>query len=300
MALTGSLLFALTVTPLLSFWLLRAAPEGETTAVIRRGRRAYAPWLNRAVARPVWPVLIVVGIFAVSLLAGSRLGIEFVPRLEEGDLAVQVWRLPSISLSESVATALDIERVLRRFPEVTQVVTHTCSPEVATDVMGVEMSDVFIILKPQRDWVTAHSRNALIEAMKRQITEPVPGVGRGFTQPMEMPFNELSDGLRSGLAVKIFWPDLDILKQQAERAARALQQVPGAADVKVEQVAACLFYASLSIAPRSPVMGSRLKKCSLSFNPLMPGQWSGRSCKVPRGSNWSCGSRTGSPAILVP
>ena len=237
MALTGSLLLALTVTPLLSFWFLRATPGRETTAVIRSVRRIYAPWLRWAVARPVWPVAIALGLFALSLLAGSRLGIEFVPRLEEGDLAVQVWRLPSISLSESVTTALDIERVLRRFPEVTKVVTRTGSPEVATDVMGVEMSDVFVILKPQHDWVTAHSRNELIEAMKRQITEQVPGVGLGFTQPIEMRFNELIAGVRSDLAVKIFGPDLDILKQQAERAARALQHVPGAADVKVEQVA---------------------------------------------------------------
>ncbi len=223
MALTGSLLLALTVTPLLSFWFLRSQPGADATAVIRGLRRVYTPWLQRAVARPIWPVSIAVGLFAVSLLAGSRLGIEFVPRLEEGDLAVQVWRLPSISLSESVATALDIERVLRRFPEVTRVVTRTGSPEVATDVMGVEMSDVFVILKPQRDWVTAQSRNELIDAMKRQIVEQVPGVGLGFTQPIEMRFNELIAGVRSDLAVKIFGPDLDILK--------------GAADVKVEQVA---------------------------------------------------------------
>lgn len=99
------------------------------------------------------------------------------------------------------------------------------------------MSDVFVILKPQRDWVTADNRNELIEAMKRRIEEQVPGVGLGFTQPIEMRFNELIAGVRSDLAVKIFGPDLDILKQQAERAARALQTVPGAADVKVEQVA---------------------------------------------------------------
>ncbi|MCC6144626.1 MAG: efflux RND transporter permease subunit [Candidatus Hydrogenedentes bacterium] len=237
MALTGSLLLAVTVTPLLSFWFLRARPAGETTAVVRGARRIYAPWLQWAIARPAWPLSIAVGLFAMSLLAGTSLGVEFVPRLEEGDLAVQVWRLPSISLSESVATALEIERVLTRFPEVTQVVTRTGSPEVATDVMGIELSDVFVILKPQRDWVTARSRDGLIDAMKQQIVAQVPGVGLGFTQPIELRFNELIAGVRSDLALKIFGPDLDILKQQAERAARALQSVPGAADVKVEQVA---------------------------------------------------------------
>jgi multidrug efflux pump subunit AcrB len=96
-----------------------------------------------------------VGLFVVSLGIAGWLGIEFVPRLDEGDMAIQVWRLPSVSLSESVRTALDVERVVRQFPEVVQVVTRTGSPEVATDVMGVELSDVFVILKPQREWTTA-------------------------------------------------------------------------------------------------------------------------------------------------
>lgn len=237
MALAGSLLLAVTVVPLLSYWFARARPQQEETRVIRVLRRAYVPWLGWAVARPVWPVAIALGLFLLSLGAASRLGIEFVPRLQEGDLAVQVWRLPSISLGESVKTSLEIERVLRRFPEVTQVVTRTGSPEVATDVMGVEMSDVFVILTPQREWSTATTRDGLIEAMRNTILKDVPGVGLGFTQPIEMRFNELIAGVRSDLAVKIFGPDLDVLKQQAERAARALQAVPGAADVKVEQVA---------------------------------------------------------------
>jgi cobalt-zinc-cadmium resistance protein CzcA len=148
-----------------------------------------------------------------------------------------VWRLPSIALSESVATALQTERVLRTFPEVKQVVTRTGSPEVATDVMGVELSDVFVILTPQREWVTARTREDLITKMKGALLEQVPGVGLGFTQPIEMRFNELIAGVRSDLAVKIFGPDLDRLKQKAEMVARALETVPGAADVKVEQVA---------------------------------------------------------------
>ena len=237
MALAGSLLLAVTVTPLLSFWFAGTGGGHEETRLIRIMRGLYAPCLRWALARPVWPVAIAVGLFLLSLGLGARLGIEFVPRLDEGDLAVQVWRLPSVSLSESVATALDIERVLRRFPEVTQVVTRTGSPEVATDVMGVEMSDVFVILTPQREWRTADTREALIAQFKQAIMEQVPGVGLSFTQPIEMRFNELIAGVRSDLAVKIFGPDMDILRQQAERVAHALEQVQGAADVKVEQVA---------------------------------------------------------------
>jgi cobalt-zinc-cadmium resistance protein CzcA len=237
MALAGSLLLAVTVTPLLSFWFVRARPGQEDTRFIRLMRGMYAPCLRWALARPVWPTTIAVGLFLLSLGLGARLGIEFVPRLDEGDLAVQVWRLPSVSLSESVTTALEIERVLRRFPEVTQVVTRTGSPEVATDVMGVEMSDVFVILKPQREWLTAGTREALIEKLKQAIMEQVPGVGLSFTQPIEMRFNELIAGVRSDLAVKIFGPDLDMLKQQADIVARTLEQIQGAADVKVEQIA---------------------------------------------------------------
>jgi heavy metal efflux system protein len=237
MALAGSLLLAVTVTPLLSFWFVRAVPHHVDTWAIRSIRRFYVPSLQWALSRPVWPVTLAVGMFVISLGLGARLGIEFMPRLDEGDLAVQVWRLPSISLSESVATALEIEGVLRHFPEVTQVVTRTGSPEVATDVMGVELSDVFVILKPQREWVTAKTRDDLIAALKEAIAERVPGVGLGFTQPIEMRFNELIAGVRSDLAVKIFGPDLDILKRQAEVVAQTLERVSGAADVKVEQVA---------------------------------------------------------------
>jgi len=236
-ALAGSLLLAVTVTPLLCFWFARSRTGQENTRVVQWMRGIYAPCLRWVLTRPVWPVTIAVGLFLLSIGLATRLGIEFVPRLDEGDLAVQVWRLPSVSLSESVSTALEIERVLRRFPEVTQVVTRTGSPEVATDVMGVELSDVFVILKPQREWMTAKSRDDLIVKLKDAIVAQVPGVGLGFTQPIEMRFNELIAGVRSDLAVKIFGPDLDVLKQQAEALARTLEQVHGAADVKVEQVA---------------------------------------------------------------
>ncbi len=237
LALAGSLLLAVTVTPLLALWFVRAKAGHEHTPVIGMLRRAYEPCLRWAIARPSWVVTPAVGLFVVSLGITGWLGIEFVPRLDEGDMAIQVWRLPSVSLSESVRNALDVERVLRRFPEVVQVVTRTGSPEVATDVMGVEMSDVFVILKPQQEWTTAGTREDLIAKMKPAILEAVPGVGLGFTQPIEMRFNELIAGTRSDLAVKIFGPDLDVLKKQAEAVARELETVQGAADVKVEQVA---------------------------------------------------------------
>jgi len=237
LALTGSLLLAVTVTPVLAFWFARATPGREDNRVTRLFRRAYAPCLTWAMAHPAWVVGPAAGLFVVSLGIGASLGVVFMPRLIEGDLAVNVWRLPSVSLSESVATALQVERALRGFPEVVQVVTRTGSPEVATDVMGIELSDVFVVLKPQRDWTTAKTRDELISKMKRVILDKVSGVGLGFTQPIEMRFNELIAGSRSDLALKIFGHDLDVLRRKAEAAARVLGKVSGAADVKVEQVA---------------------------------------------------------------
>ncbi|HXC66713.1 MAG TPA: CusA/CzcA family heavy metal efflux RND transporter [Nitrospiraceae bacterium] len=237
LALAGSLLLAVTVTPLLALWFVRAKSGHGDTPVIGMLRRAYEPCLRWAIAHPLWVVTPAVGLFVASLGITGWLGIEFVPRLDEGDMAIQVWRLPSVSLSESVQNALDVERVLRQFPEVVQVVTRTGSPEVATDAMGVELSDVFVILKPQNERTTAGTREDLIAKMKSAILEAVPGVGLGFTQPIEMRFNELIAGTRSDLAVKIFGPDLDVLKKQAEAVARQLDTVPGAADTKVEQVA---------------------------------------------------------------
>ncbi|MGH7182704.1 MAG: efflux RND transporter permease subunit, partial [Nitrospiraceae bacterium] len=231
------LLLAVTVTPLLAFWFVRAKHGQEDTRVIGMLRGAYEPCLRWATTRPAWVVTPAVGLFVVSLGVSTWLGIEFMPRLDEGDMVIQLWRLPSVSLSESVKNASDVERVLRRFPEVVQVVTRTGSPEVATDVMGVELSDVFVILKPQHEWTTAATHEGLIAKMKPAILDTVPGIGLGFTQPIEMRFNELIAGTRSDLAVKIFGPDLEVLTQQAEAVARVLETVRGAADVRVEQVA---------------------------------------------------------------
>ena len=237
LALAGSLLLALTVTPVLAFWFARTTPGQEETRVTRFLRRAYEPCLRWAMAHPIGVVTPALLLFLMSLGIGWSLGIVFLPRLDEGDMAIQAWRLPSVSLSESVATSLQIERVLREFPEVVKVVTRTGSPEVATDPMGIELSDIFVILRPQRAWSTARNREDLIAKMEQAILAAVPGVALGFTQPIEMRFNELIAGVRSDLAIKIFGEDLEVLRERAERVAQVLHKVRGAADVKVEQVA---------------------------------------------------------------
>ena len=166
-ALAGSLVLAVAVTPVLAFWFARPTAEHEETWVTHHLRRAYAPGLRWAMAHRALVMGSAVGLFMVSLGIGWSMGVEFIPRLDEGDLAINVWRLPSVSLSESVATSLQVEKALRRFPEVVQVVTRTGSPEVATDVMGVELSDVFVILKPRHEWTSARTRHDFISAMKQ-------------------------------------------------------------------------------------------------------------------------------------
>ena len=236
LALAGSLLIAVALTPVLAFWFVRPSRNETEPFVTRMLSRAYGPALRWAMARPARVITPAVALFALSLAVGWSLGVEFVPRLDEGDFAINVWRLPSVSLSESVATSLEIEKVLRRFPEVVTVVTRTGSPEVATDVMGIEMSDVFVILAPRREWTTARTRDMLIMKMQLAIRDAVPGVGLSFTQPIEMRFNELIGGSRSDLAIKLFGADLDVLRQRAEAIAHAIEGIQGAADVRVEQI----------------------------------------------------------------
>ena len=236
LALIGSLIFAVAAVPTLAFWFAKTRIDDKETWLIRKLRKLYEPCLRFSIRQPLLAAGAAIVLFVSSLLIGSSLGVVFMPRLDEGDLAIQVWRLPSVSLDESVATALQVEATLRKFPEVIRVVSRTGSPEVATDPMGIELSDVFAILKPKNQWVSATTKDELIEKMEAAILESVHGVGLGFTQPIEMRFNELIAGTRSDVAVKIFGQDLSVLRSYAEQVASILHDIPGAVDVKAEQV----------------------------------------------------------------
>ena len=235
-ALIGSLLFAITAVPVLAYWIARSSRSDATPWIMRFAQRLYEPCLRFSINRPTIVTSIAVATFVASLGIGSFLGIAFMPRLDQGDMAIQVWRLPSISMSESVKTALAVERQLRQFPEVIQVVTRTGSPDVATDVMGIELSDVFVVLKPRDEWTSADTTDGLIEAMNTSILKAVPGIGLGFTQPIEMRFNELISGSRADVAINVFGDDLAQLSQFAKTIAQTVEGIPGAQDVSVERV----------------------------------------------------------------
>lgn len=236
-ALGGSLILAMTLIPVLASLFLARRAEHKETLLVRAVRRTYEPALASVMKHPALTASAAVLVFLASLSTIPLLGSEFIPRLDEGDFLVNAWRLPSISMSESVASTMRVEKTLSRFPEVIKVVSRTGSPEIATDVMGIELSDIFVMMKPRREWKTAHTREELIEKMTEALEREVPGAGFGFTQPIEMRFNELIAGVRSDIGVKLFGEDLDVLKTKAEEIARVLGAVPGSADVKAEQIA---------------------------------------------------------------
>ncbi len=236
-ALCASLLLTLTLTPVLASLFLKKTGHEHEPRFVEKLRSLYLRGLDFCLARrtPVLAAgaLLVAGGGAVALTLGG----EFIPRLDEGDLSISAVRPASVGISEVAASTGRIERVLKRFPEVVTVVSRSGSPELATDVMGIELGDVFVILKPRAEWRTAHTKGELVEKMEAALNETVPGVGFSFTQPIEMRFNELIAGVRSDVGVKLFGDDLETLRQKGEELARVVARVPGAADVKLEQTA---------------------------------------------------------------
>ena len=236
LALAGAFVFSLTIVPVLASALVRERPDERETWIVRTAHRLYVPALAR-VMRHRWAT---VGA-ALALLAGAvvvlgRVGAEFVPTLDEGDLLVEARRLPGVALSESITTADRFERALLQVPEVAHVVSKTGAPAIATDPMGLEQSDVYLNLKPRAEWRDGLTRDALIEQIKAKM-ELVPEIGGGVSQPIEMRENELIGGVRSDVAAILYGPDLDALVKTADEIADAISKVKGVADVKTEQVA---------------------------------------------------------------
>lgn len=236
-ALAGSLLLALTLVPVLASLAIRRAPRHHETVLVRWVRRAYEPALDLAMRHRAVTVGAAAVVFAGGLGTAALLGAEFLPRLDEGAIAIQAWRLPSISIEEAAKQSGLLESVLlREFPdEVETVVSKTGRPEIATDPMGVEMSDVFVILTPRERW-RFRTKEDLIRAMEATIREGVPGLATGFSQPIELRVSELIAGVRSDVAVKVFGEDMEAMRRTAEAIARVVERIEGASDVKVEQV----------------------------------------------------------------
>jgi cobalt-zinc-cadmium resistance protein CzcA len=235
-AMLGSLLAALTIVPVLCSFFMRGQGEGSDNALIRLVKRGYMPVLAFALRWPKSLVAMGGGLLAGSLALVPLLGTEFLPQLDEGAIAINVVRLPSASLEGSIAVGTEIERrLLAQFPEVMTVVTKTGRAEISEDPMGPEQNDVFIILHPKGEWKSRRTKPELVAAMQNELAV-IPGIRLSFSQPIALRVNELISGIKSDLAIKFFGPDLEVLRANANRAAVLMRGIPGAEDVKVEQV----------------------------------------------------------------
>lgn len=233
-ALAASLVCALTLMPVLASLFLKRVSEKEP-ALFRLAKRVYVPTLDRAMRRKTVTVGVAVGVFVASLGLAPFLGAEFIPRLDEGTIAMQIWRLPSISLEESNNISTRAERViLEEFPEVETVISRTGRAEIATDPMGVEISDTYLMLHPAETW-RFDSKEELVEAIDATMKASIAGAIFSYSQPIELRVAELISGVRSDVAVHIYGDDLALLKEEADQVVRVLQGIPGAADVKAEQ-----------------------------------------------------------------
>jgi cobalt-zinc-cadmium resistance protein CzcA len=237
LALGGALLFSLTAFPALAATFLTGAKlHDPDRGLFGRAGAAYGRVLERVLARP-WPFLTVTGAALVGCLAlGTRLGAEFVPRLDEGEIDLDVRRLPSISISEAQRLGVQTEDVIASFPEVLSVVTRTGRAEVATDPVGPDETEVMVELKPKEEWTTAHDLDDLGEAIKQKIESQVPATFVGVSQPIEDRVNQLLAGSRGDLVIKVFGPDLTVLKQTGDRIAEVVRRIPGCGDWRVQRV----------------------------------------------------------------
>ncbi|MBX3181652.1 MAG: efflux RND transporter permease subunit [Polyangiaceae bacterium] len=235
-ALAGAFIASLTFIPVLVAMFLRGPGAHREPLLVRLLGRVYPRLLAAFMRAPRRVLAGCLVLLAGAGLLGSRMGAEFVPQLDEGALAIQILRLPSVSLEESIQGATRFEQVIREFPEVITVVSKTGRAEIATDPMGVELSDSLIMLKPREEWTTAKTREELAERISARLTEALPGLGFSFSQPIELRMAELISGTRSDVALTIYGDDLATLERLSLRAQRALGQIPGATDVRAEQL----------------------------------------------------------------
>lgn len=228
-ALGASLLLSLTVIPVLASLLLRPGPH-HSPWLVRRLEAAYALLLNRALAHPHAVSLAALLALAGALILFPLIGKSFMPQLDEGDIIMQVEKLPSISLAQSAATDLALQqRILKAVPEVERIVARVGSDELGLDPMGLNETDSFLVLKPRAEWRFA-TKEALIDAI-REAAEGIPGVDLSFTQPIEMRTSEMLSGVRGDLAVKVFGPNAEELSRLATEIVQVLQAIPGSEDV---------------------------------------------------------------------
>lgn len=245
-ALSSALILSITVMPVLASLFLARWIQQKDTAVVRGLRWLYEPCLRYAMKHPVGMLTTALMLFAISVGLARQFGTEFVPKLDEGDIAIQATRLPSVSLETSVEMTKGIERCLLNFPQVLTVVSKTGRPEIANDPMGVYQTDVIVRLKPKDQWPENIPKDDLVKQMREALAKEVPANAFSFTQPIELRVQELVAGVRSDIGLSLYGDDLGVLKAKGDEIVQALMRVDGAADVAAQQIAG-LSYCGVTV-----------------------------------------------------
>lgn len=234
-ALVAAFVLSLTFVPAMIALFITGKVQEKDNAVIRGSKNVYGPVLNKALAEPWTAVFASLVFFCFSAFVFTRLGTEFIPTLDEKNLAMHAMRIPSTSLSESTAMQLQVEKAVATVPEVAFIFSKTGTAEMASDPMPPHVSDTFIILNAQDKWPDPGLAKSDVIAKIAAAGAALPGNNYEYTQPIQMRFNELIAGVRSDVAVKVYGEDFDVLTETANKIASALRTVAGGADIKVEQ-----------------------------------------------------------------
>ncbi|MCE5295451.1 MAG: CusA/CzcA family heavy metal efflux RND transporter [Chlamydiales bacterium] len=234
-ALIAAFIFSLTFVPAMIAVFVKGHLRENENKLVEYSKKMYSQILDRSLKFPGVTIFTGIVIFAFSLMLFFRLGEEFIPKLDERDIAMHAMRVPSTSLTQSTEMQTMIENTVKKFPQVAYVYSKTGTAEMASDPMPPNVSDTFIILKPRAEWPDPTlNKMSLIKQIQNKV-EDIPGNKYEFTQPIEMRFNELISGVRSDLAVKIYGDDFDVMQRTAEYIANILRKLPGSADVKIAQ-----------------------------------------------------------------
>ena len=234
-ALISAMILSVTFIPAAVALIVTGKVEEKEQTLIVLAKQRYLPLLRWAILNKVLVLTIAVVSVALSGLLASRMGSEFVPSLDEGDIALHALRIPGTSLTQAVTMQRELESTVKEFPQVDRVFAKLGTAEIATDPMPPNVADNFIMLKPKSEWPDPNlSKNSLIAQMQKALKN-VPGNNYEFTQPMEMRFNELISGIRSDVAVKVFGDDMQVMNSTAEDISHVLAGIQGGEDVKVEQ-----------------------------------------------------------------
>lgn len=235
-ALLAALVLSITFVPAAVALFVTGKVEEKESAIIRKSKQWYEPMLKWSLVHPKQIIIGATVLVLLSLAVGSRMGAEFIPSLDEGDIAFHAMRIPGTGLEQSVEMQKSVENIASQFPQVKEVFSRIGTPEVATDPMPPNVADTFLILKPRSEWPDpSQTKQEFIKELEEAL-QAAPGNNYEFTQPIQMRFNELISGVRSDLAVKVYGDDLDQLLSSAQDVAAVLRTVDGAVSVKVEQV----------------------------------------------------------------